>query len=30
VLRLQLAAGTLDGEGLDDINALLAENVSVR
>jgi outer membrane protein len=30
VLRLQQAAGTLDGEGLDDINALLAENVSVR
>jgi outer membrane protein len=30
VLRLQQAAGTLDGQGLDDINALLAENVTVR
>jgi outer membrane protein len=30
VLRLQLAAGTLDGKGLADINALLTENVSVR
>ena len=30
VLRLQQAAGTLDGKGLDDINALLAENVTVR
>jgi outer membrane protein len=30
VLRLQLAAGTLDGRGLADINALLTENVSVR
>ena len=30
VLRLQLAAGTLDGKGLDDINALLTENVTVR
>lgn len=30
VLRLQLAAGTLDGKGLADINALLTESVSVR
>jgi outer membrane protein len=30
VLRLQLAAGTLDGKGLTDINALLTESVSVR
>jgi outer membrane protein len=30
VLRLQQAAGTLDGKGLEDINALLAENVTVR
>jgi outer membrane protein len=30
VLRLQQAAGTLDGKGLDDINGLLAENVTVR
>ena len=30
VLRLQQAAGTLDGKGLDDINALLSENVGVR
>jgi outer membrane protein len=30
VLRLQQAAGTLDSEGLDDINALLSETVSVR
>jgi outer membrane protein len=30
VLRLQQAAGTLDRKGLDDINALLSENVSVR
>lgn len=30
VLRLQQAAGTLDGEGLDDINGLLTENVTVR
>ncbi|HWN06165.1 MAG TPA: TolC family outer membrane protein [Steroidobacteraceae bacterium] len=30
VLRLQQAAGTLDNEGLDDINALLTENVTVR
>ena len=30
VLRLQLAAGTLDQKGLDDINALLTENVKVR
>jgi outer membrane protein len=30
VLRLQLAAGTLDQEGLSDINALLTEDVSVR
>jgi outer membrane protein len=30
VLRLQQAAGTLDGQGLDDINSLLAENVTVR
>jgi outer membrane protein len=30
VLRLQQAAGTLDSEGLDDINALLTENVTVR
>ena len=30
VLRLQQAAGTLDGKGLDEINALLAENVTVR
>ncbi len=29
VLRLQLAAGTLDPESLADINALLTENVSV-
>jgi outer membrane protein len=30
VLRLQQAAGTLDGKGLDDINALLSEDVTVR
>jgi outer membrane protein len=30
VLRLQLAAGTLDQKGLSDINALLTENVRVR
>lgn len=30
VLRLQLAAGTLDREGLADINTLLTENVRVR
>jgi outer membrane protein len=30
VLRLQQAAGTLDRKGLDDINAILSENVSVR
>ena len=30
VLRLQLAAGTLDAKGLADINALLTESVSVR
>jgi outer membrane protein len=30
VLRLQQAAGTLDNQGLDDINALLTENVTVR
>jgi outer membrane protein len=30
VLRLQQAAGTLDSEGLDDLNALLTENVTVR
>ena len=30
VLRLQQAAGTLDGKGLEDINGLLAENVTVR
>lgn len=30
VLRLQLAAGTLDAKGLTDINALLTENVEVR
>jgi outer membrane protein len=30
VLRLQLAAGTLDPESLAEINALLTENVSVR
>ncbi len=30
VLRLQQAAGTLDRKGLDDINGLLTENVSVR
>jgi outer membrane protein len=30
VLRLQQAAGTLDDQGLDDINALLTENVTVR
>jgi outer membrane protein len=30
VLRLQQAAGTLDRKGLDDINGLLSENVSVR
>ncbi|MEX1993883.1 MAG: TolC family outer membrane protein [Steroidobacteraceae bacterium] len=30
VLRLQLAAGTLDGKGLTDINALLTESVRVR
>ena len=30
VLRLQQAAGTLDSEGLDGINGLLTENVTVR
>ena len=30
VLRLQFAAGTLDQKGLDDINALLTESVTVR
>ncbi len=30
VLRLQLAAGTLDQKGLTDVNALLTESVSVR
>ena len=30
VLRLQQAAGTLDRKGLDDINAILSENVTVR
>ncbi len=30
VLRLQLAAGTLDRTGLEDINALLNESVTVR
>jgi outer membrane protein len=30
VLRLQLAAGTLDRQGLDEINALLTETVRVR
>lgn len=30
VLRLQLAAGTLDAKGLADINALLTESVPVR
>jgi outer membrane protein len=30
VLRLQLAAGTLDREGLEEINALLTETVPVR
>ncbi len=30
VLRLQQAAGTLDGKGLDDINALLTESITVR
>jgi len=30
VLRLQLAAGTLDQKGLNDINALLTESVRVR
>ena len=30
VLRLQQAAGTLDGQGLDEINGLLSENVTVR
>ncbi len=30
VLRLQLAAGTLDAKGLTDINALLTEKVRVR
>ncbi len=30
VLRLQLAAGTLDQKGLTDINSLLTESVSVR
>ncbi len=30
VLRLQQAAGTLDRQGLDDINALLSETVTVR
>jgi outer membrane protein len=30
VLRLQEAAGTLDGKSLDEINALLTENVTVR
>ncbi len=30
VLRLQLAAGTLDQKGLNDVNGLLTENVRVR
>jgi outer membrane protein len=30
VLRLQLAAGTLDRQGLEEINALLTETVRVR
>ena len=30
VLRLQQAAGTLDRKGLEDINAILSENVTVR
>ena len=30
VLRLRLAAGTLDAKGVADINALLTENVRVR
>jgi outer membrane protein len=30
VLQLQLAAGTLDAKGLNDVNALLTENVNVR
>ncbi len=30
VLRLLLAAGTLDSKGLDDVNALLTETVTVR
>jgi outer membrane protein len=30
VLRLRLAAGTLDADGVTDINALLTENVRVR
>ena len=30
VLRLRLAAGTLDAKGISDINALLTENVRVR
>jgi outer membrane protein len=30
VLRLQLAAGTLDRQGLEDINSLLTETVRVR
>jgi outer membrane protein len=30
VLRLQQAAGTLDAQGLTEINALLEENVTVR
>jgi outer membrane protein len=30
VLRLQLAAGTLDRQGLEEINALLTETVQVR
>jgi hypothetical protein len=29
-LRLQLAAGTLDRQGLEEINALLTETVRVR
>jgi len=30
VLRLRLAAGTLDAQGLNEVNALLTENVRVR
>jgi hypothetical protein len=30
VLRLRLAAGTLDDKGIADINAILTENVKIR